>query len=328
MVNVDIIIPAYNAHKTLNRCLASIAAQNVIDSIKVLIVDDCSPDGDYHEYVDFWSAVMHIEAIRLEENGGPGVARQAGLDETDGDFVMFVDADDTLVSSFAVYQLLKGITENKSDICVGQFLEETEEGFVTHAQDLVWVFSKIYRRSAIERFLVRFNETRANEDVGFNTVLSNLTDKITYIPQTVYMWHWAASTITRNNHGEYTWAHGHRGYIENMIWAVQELRRRCVNKEIIRSLAVKVLCNLYFMHEDVAASAPWEAEESEKKIREFYDECIKPIVEEGALPFAYIHAAFGEVQTQTMANGYNSQIMPARTFRDYLRDLGFYDMEV
>ena len=41
---IDIIIPAYNAHNTIDKALASIACQNISDKIKVTIVNDCSPN--------------------------------------------------------------------------------------------------------------------------------------------------------------------------------------------------------------------------------------------------------------------------------------------
>lgn len=315
---IDIIIPAYNAHNTINRCLASIATQTLLPEVKVTIVDDCS-EKNYHAYTEFWAALMDIQEIRLEENGGPGVARQAGMDETEGDFIVFMDADDAFSGSYALEQLKKGIAGN--DICVGQFIEETEDGFIPHRGDMVWVFSKMYRRRFIERHLVRFNETRANEDVGFNTVLLNLTDRIKYIPQTVYEWHFSPSTITRANNSAYTWAAGHRGYIENIQWAVEELRKRNINYELVRKVVVTTLCRLYWMHQDVEETAPWEASASVEKIKEFYRKAVKPIEEEGALPWVYIHETFCEVQKESMQDDRVSGRMQRRTFREFLEEV-------
>lgn len=318
---IDIIIPCYNAHNTINRALASVAMQDIVDELTVTLVDDCS-EFDYKEYVDFWSRVLTIQQVQLPENGGPGVARQAGLDETDGEFIVFMDADDTLATSYALRQMKTAMEKETADIVCGQFIEECEEGFIPHKGDLVWVFAKMYRRKTIERFLVRFNDTRANEDTGFNTLLGSLTDRVVYIPQTVYEWHWSESTITRKQNGAYTWATGHRGYVSNMLWVIEELRKRNVNKEIIRSLAVKCLCNMYFMHENVMANAPWEADASNKAISEFYKKAIQPIVKDGALPFVYIAENFKDVQASA-----NGGIIYTSTFRDWLKALGYYKDE-
>ena len=46
-VRVDVIVPSYNAHKTLRRALLSVTAQSIADEIDVTVVDDCSPRGGY-----------------------------------------------------------------------------------------------------------------------------------------------------------------------------------------------------------------------------------------------------------------------------------------
>lgn len=310
---IDVIIPCYNCHATLARALSSIAMQTVIKDVTVTLVNDCS-ESDYHEFVEAFSKIMVIQEIELERNGGPAVARQAGLNETDGDFVVFVDADDTLGTTFALEQMETAMRKHNMDVVSGQFQEQTQDGgFVTHGEQMVWVFGKMYRRSFLDRFLIRFNETRANEDAGFNAVVSALTDRVMHIPQTVYMWHWSNGTITRNNNCEYTYAHGHRGYIENMTWAAHELERRALNKEIIRNFVVTVMCRLYFMHESVKHSAPSESQASMEMIKKFYRECYAPI--EDYIPAPYLHDRFGKEQLKS-----RSDIMPEVTFRDFLKE--------
>ena len=312
---IDVIIPCYNAHKTLPRALASIAMQNIKDCVTVTLVDDCSPDGGYDEIAQQFANVLNIDIIRLDKNGGPAVARQAGIDETDNDFICFMDADDTLCSAFALQQMAKPMIEKNLDVVGGQFIEEVENGaFVTHPQNMIWVFGKLYRRSFIDRFLIRFNETRCNEDTGFNCLVNALTTRIEHIPQSVYMWHYAQNTITRNNNGEYTFAHGHRGYIENMIWAAKEMERRGLNKEIIRKHIVTVLCRLFFMHENVLAHAPDEAAGSWEWIVNFYRECYVPI--RAYVPSPYLTETYIEEHNRTKVNS-----LPRGTFRAFLREL-------
>ena len=322
---IDIIVPCYNAHGTLDRLLASIAMQTVKDDCMVYLVNDCSEKG-YEEFRKRWDDLLNIEIINLEKNGGPGVARQAGLDEGDGDYIVFCDADDTLTTAHSLQLMAKAMEMNQADIVSGRFVEELEDGtFHPHQNDLVWVFAKMYRRRTIERFLVRFNETRANEDTGFNTLLSNLTDRIVNIPQTVYTWHYSPSTITRKNNGEYTWASGHTGYIANMAWVIDELRKRNINKEIIRQLATSVLCRLYFMHENVSANAIWNTGMSMESVQGYYDSVIKPIVLEGALHFSYIAEQYKIIAKETYRNDLDAEVIHKMTFREFLKKLGYYD---
>jgi glycosyltransferase involved in cell wall biosynthesis len=314
-MTIDVIIPCYNAHKTLGRALSSIAMQDIADKLNVTLVDDCSPDGGYHKFVEMFSPLLNIEEVTLQENGGPAVARQTGLDETDGDFVVFMDADDTFVGSAALRLMYEAITQNNMDVVTGQFIEELEDGrFVTHGHNMVWVFAKMYRRSFLDRFLIRFNDTRANEDTGFNSVVGALTKNILHIPQVVYQWHYSESTITRKDNAIYTWASGHRGYIENMIWATKEMERRSINKEIIRRHIVSTLCKLYFFHEDVIAHARDEAKGSWEWIVRFYRECYLPIRD--YVPSPYLHEIYVEEH-----NRHKVTTIPQGSFRDFLHDL-------
>ena len=237
--------------------------QKNIKNISVTIVDDASTNGGYGDFVNTFSHLMNIQEITLAENGGPAVARQAGINETDGDFIAFIDADDTYVGSNALYMMEKEIVYSNLDMVGGNFVEELENGqFVTHGENFVWMFAKLYRRSFLDRFLIRFNNTRANEDTGFNTVVKSLTRHYKFIPQTIYMWHFREDSITRQGKRHVRHCTGHTGYIENMIWAIGEMCDRNINKEIIRNEVVKVLCRLYFMHMGICYMSPMQAGDS------------------------------------------------------------------
>lgn len=314
--SIDIIIPYYKAADTLPRALASIWMQTVAKRITVTVVDDCSEDGRLEDIAErFLHLGMDLNVIALDENRGPGHARQVGLDETNGDFVFFMDADDTLEGSLALEKLAYTMMREDMDIVSGAFIEETENGvMVPHPVNMVWVFGKLYRRRFLDRFLVRFNDTRANEDVGFNCLCSALTDRVKHVPQTVYCWHWAAGTITRANHGAYSYAHGHTGFVENMIWACDEMKKRELNHELIRDHVATVLCRLYFMHEEILARAPEQAAASWGAICAFYIRCFKPI--EAYISAAYLQKHYIEEQKTTQMD-----YMPRHTFRTYLANL-------
>ncbi|NCB63441.1 MAG: glycosyltransferase family 2 protein [Clostridia bacterium] len=312
---IDVIIPAYNAHATICRTLHSIAMQTNVKNLCVTIVDDCSPDGGYGEFAAWFSPFLEIQEVRTPCNGGPGAARQKGLDETDGDFVIFVDADDTLLCANSLAMLERELVYGGLDMAGGHFLEELEDGrFVTHADNLVWMFGKLYRRSFLDRFLIRFNDTRANEDTGFNTLVKALTPHYKFIPQAVYLWHFKRDSITRRESGIYAFDEGHRGYIENMIWAIGEMRTRNLNKELIRSQAVTVLCRLYHMHMGICYLKPLYADASMKSIRAFYHCCLRPM--EDMVSAMYLQETFlaEQARCQDKAAG----IIAVMTFNEFL----------
>lgn len=71
---IDIIIPAYNAHETIDQTLYSINTQINKELFKVYIVNDAS-NQNYSNFVDKYSNSLDIEEITIEKNSGPGVAR-------------------------------------------------------------------------------------------------------------------------------------------------------------------------------------------------------------------------------------------------------------
>jgi glycosyltransferase involved in cell wall biosynthesis len=108
--NIDIIIPAYNVpDNILYRCLSSIACQDIISELEITIVDDASETQNYAEVAKYFNTIMKINILRYEKNGGPGVARQYGIDHTSNGYLTFIDADDTFNGAFALKALRNGI---------------------------------------------------------------------------------------------------------------------------------------------------------------------------------------------------------------------------
>ncbi len=90
MPDVSIIIAAYCAEELIAASIASALSQNV--DLEVIVVDDASPDGtaDAARAVDD----PRVRVLRLPDNGGPGVARNAGFAAANGTFIAVLDADD------------------------------------------------------------------------------------------------------------------------------------------------------------------------------------------------------------------------------------------
>jgi glycosyltransferase involved in cell wall biosynthesis len=168
---IDIIIPAYKAHKTIEKTLHSIAIQSIIDKVDVTIVNDCCPEGDYQDTIKLFSNFMDIKEIKLDKNCGPGEARNQGMKNTKNDYIMFVDADDYLILPKSLEQMLGIMEDNKQLIVLrSDILEENENcefGAINGEVDS-HVFARLYRRNFIEDNNIWFPPFRANEDVGFN----------------------------------------------------------------------------------------------------------------------------------------------------------------
>lgn len=294
---IDVIIPAYNVpDKILYRCLASIACQDIVDELEVTIVDDASTKQNYHEVAKHFETIMKINILRYEVNGGPGVARQYGIDHTSNGYMTFIDADDTFNGSLALKALRNGIEMDNglNQMCVGVFdeihetnLPEGEVGpiLMDHQQDMIWMFGKIYRRSFIDKYKIRFHESsRANEDNGFNTICRlcmNERERIKFIPAHVYYWHENINSITRANDCQYSFGSSERdsfyGYVENMIYAVKEAKKRNPYNGGITMWAVNCMLHIYEYYIECVGRAPEHAANNFKWCKRYYEEVYKDL---------------------------------------------------
>ena len=88
------IIPAYNAEKTIGRCLDSVLCQ--APEMEIIIVDDCSTDQTYDVCKEYQSRYSNIVLIQNDQNIGQGLSRNKGIEAASGKYLSFVDSDDTI----------------------------------------------------------------------------------------------------------------------------------------------------------------------------------------------------------------------------------------
>ena len=110
---VTVIVPAYNAEYTINKCINSIQTQTYTN-LEILIVDDGSNDNTLNILRLLQKTDTRIQVIH-QENGGPSRARNVGLDMAKGEFILFVDADDWIESN-CIQQAVLAIKKEHADI--------------------------------------------------------------------------------------------------------------------------------------------------------------------------------------------------------------------
>jgi CRISPR system Cascade subunit CasB len=91
----SVIVPAYKVQAYLHECLDSVLSQSYPD-LELIAVDDCSPDACGAIIDEFAARDARVRAVHLPENQGLGRARNAGLEQATGDYLVFLDSDDTL----------------------------------------------------------------------------------------------------------------------------------------------------------------------------------------------------------------------------------------
>lgn len=88
----SVVIPVYNGAATIERAVESVLGQ-ILKPLEIIVVDDASTDNTVSLLERKFSGA--IKLIKLQENGGSSVARNAGMDAARGAYIAFLDADDT-----------------------------------------------------------------------------------------------------------------------------------------------------------------------------------------------------------------------------------------
>lgn len=185
VVNYSIIIPHYDIPNLLVRCLKSIPVR---EDVQVIVVDDCSPDSE--EYVARYPELTRpfVEFYTTASHGGAGCARNVGLRHAKGRWLAFADADDFFVEDFgSLLDKYKDYTEDLIYFRSRSVLSDdiTKPALRSEWLDILWkdyetnkdldslcgrspvVWSKLFKRSLIEQYDIRFDETRYSNDYWF-----------------------------------------------------------------------------------------------------------------------------------------------------------------
>lgn len=116
LIKVSVIIPVYNVASFLPRCLDSLLNQTLSD-IQIILINDGSEDNS-GSICDNYASKDSRVVVFHKKNEGVTIARSLGVKNAKGDWIMFVDGDDTLPCD-ALYRLYYKVNENSCDIIQG-----------------------------------------------------------------------------------------------------------------------------------------------------------------------------------------------------------------
>jgi CDP-glycerol glycerophosphotransferase len=203
---ISVVVPFYNNEDLLGDCLTSIAAQTFGD-LEVIMVDDGSTDGGAAVAAAMAAADPRFRLIQVP-NGGPGSARNRGIDQATGTYLAFVDGDDAL-PSHAYERLLHALEASGSDFVSGNVqrlgpLGVTQSSLhsraikgrktATHISKTpalfydISVWNKLFRKSFWDRHDLTFPEGIVWEDLHLMTRAHVLARAVDTIPEPIYYW--------------------------------------------------------------------------------------------------------------------------------------------
>ncbi len=171
----SVIIPAYNAQNTIKETIDSVKMQKFKD-YEIIIVDDCSTD----KTMETLNSIEDIKVFKTDKNLRDGGARNLGLDNATGEYIVFLDADDLLKNENTLLDINNVIGNEKPDVVylgfekfgsqTGTYIPQKENStFKARARE--WKYENVWdvcwRREFIIDNNIRFIEEKLFQDFVF-----------------------------------------------------------------------------------------------------------------------------------------------------------------
>ncbi len=216
-MKISIIVPIYNAENYAERCINSVLNQTYTD-FELILVDDGSADNSLALCKALAEKDNRITVLH-KENGGVSSARNLGLSEATGDYIIFVDSDDYLAPDYCEF-LIQTARRTNADIVCTDFFEVTETNCERELPDTIiasddeWighdqisykyckgeiylyqVWGKIYKRQTLDG--LRFDRTlKFAEDVKFVVNALQKAEKVSLRTYKGYYYYRNGSSVT------------------------------------------------------------------------------------------------------------------------------------
>lgn len=208
---VTIIIPCFNSYQWMEKCLSALRNQNDRD-FEVIVVDDASTDDSHQALLavqeqDFFP----MQVIRLDENRGPGHARNVGIDHAKGDWIAFCDSDDWYEENFI--EKMKGKAEKEqADLVICDNSHDFQDGKSVPCgkldvfgespsrEELLAFQEPSLCRLLVKRTLfegVRLPEVYNAEDVAIAPILMNRAERVVLLKEPLYHYYMRGDSISR-----------------------------------------------------------------------------------------------------------------------------------
>lgn len=236
MMILSIVIPIYNGEKVVSTCLDSIWAQGVADDeYEVICVDDCSADDTYNFLLLAATARNNMQVLHNSENLRAGGARNYGVREAKGEYIIFIDADDYFHPG-ALRQAIDYVRGSKLDILmcdnVRHIAGEETSAMVHNIKNqsimsgvdflscngLPWSpWKYLFKRSLMIDNSVWFVEKVSCEDVDWSYTIAKFAKQMQYQP--ILLTHFVltdnSQTASEFKNGDIIW---HRFYCAQRVY--------------------------------------------------------------------------------------------------------------
>ena len=215
----SVIIPIYNAEKTISKCLESILNQT-INSVEIICINDNSSDNSNIILERYQKKYNQIKVINLKKNSGAAKARNIGLKESTGKIITFVDSDDD-IDMYHLQDVYNKMLSEQSDINIisFKFIKQDKIFYFSDLSKFITKFgSKTQKLDTVEKltflddYCWRLNILRSfwqknkiffpeniksSEDQCFWKPLELKADRISFLENYGYNYYWNPTSVTK-----------------------------------------------------------------------------------------------------------------------------------
>jgi len=223
MKKVSVIVPVYNTGNFIKECLISLFNQSYND-YEIIIINDGSNDDSEKIILELIKDKNNCKYV-YQTNLGLSEARNTGIRESEGKYLVFVDSDDWVEKDY-LKLLVNGIEMNNADICVcgyyrkyqnkvlskitpkNELIEINEENkllnyyYKTFIENKYGItcWNKIYKKELFNKFSLKFEKNKEifAEDLLFNTKLFLHIKRINYLSTPLYNYRIREGSITQS----------------------------------------------------------------------------------------------------------------------------------
>lgn len=262
MEKISVIVPVFNAHDYLERCLLSIVNQSY-SNLEIILIDDCSFDGSEKICDSFFATYKNIRVIHLKHNRGVSYARNVGVSLSTAKYISFVDSDDYLdpdyfqtlsndidndlvigkiIYDYGNYKLLlieKQISQLKNNISPYYFLISDDRRNIGNRVETDRIFGSVcrslFKKEIIDKNRLTFNDQVVfGEDLLFMLSYVELVNSLA-VTEATYYYSVNPFSVTNSLYNGYVedYISKYKSFFDNLINFIRGSRKICTKKSLI-----------------------------------------------------------------------------------------------
>ena len=205
----------YNAERYISNIFSYFSKYSDY-AFELIFIDDKSTDSTVEKLETCKkSSRLNIKIIQNSKNLGPGGSRNIGISVSSGEYITFLDSDDTFSDDYLdeIMPLLNQnydiivhdaqlTFDNKAPKHYPMFMIDTDEGLVEKKKALVFIngctWGKVYKKTLIKQFNIEFLNIKRNEDIPFTKLAIASATNIFYIRKDLYEYYQNANSLMHN----------------------------------------------------------------------------------------------------------------------------------